>query len=178
MFITCTSESGRKCQVHLRVPTAERLQGTCLRGKGRPLAGNCSLWDRPYELLRALGPHLVAHVDEEWESTRGGTHRHTITFPHAVGWSSTEDLDRFDADDLVPFKLSEHARGLRLPDHAAVQAPLTSELTVVYKLKKKRLPQVVIHTVYPGPDVGPLQGDVSRRMLVAFFDWDHTGEQL
>lgn len=143
-----------------------------------PRAGNFSKWatlesffDEPL-ILRELEYHLN---DARRHNIR--TYSFEIVFDHPVGWSSTDDLRRYQDRDLEFFRPNRRSEGFRVkPLFSNLLAPQTNYVTIVFEFKKEHDgPTAVIHTIYPGRDIGELVGDVTEREGIVFFDWEHPG---
>ena len=77
-----------------------------------------------------------------------------------------------------PAALSKKSQGLFV-DSTGISAPRTRDVTVIYGISEgKRGDDVVVilRSMYPGPDVGELKGDVSVREGRVFFDWNVAGD--
>jgi hypothetical protein len=61
---------------------------------------------------------------------------------------------------------------------ARYKAPLTNKLTVVFEFQlatEDRPHLMIVHSLYPGEDIGELSGDITENEGRVFFDWDHPG---
>jgi len=174
--------------VHVLVPHAQlqRLASKAFRGRHIRKAGNLSAWETARALLgdpditSQLFP-IVLEAIREHSGQGSQTESYTIEMEYTIGWAGTIPLDEVDPDCLVPFKLNKRARGLRVDiDHPnAPLAPRTDELTLICMIRPARQKWLVlIQSLYPGPDVGELRGDVSKREGVAFLGWDCPGGSL
>ncbi|MCB9816652.1 hypothetical protein H6786_04625 [Candidatus Nomurabacteria bacterium] len=95
------------------------------------------------------------------------------------GWSATIPVDPELRAQTEPFMLNAHAIAWRFRYNSDVLAPLTNEVTLVFSIREQKNKLIIlVHTMYPGADVGELDGDVTDRENVHFFDWDHPGEML
>ncbi len=169
---------GRKVLIIVRSITERRLSNTCFRGIGRPLAGNFSRWGNATQLF---GDKLITSmlVEDAERAICDGSYSWSISYDikRVVGWSSTDDLVRYRPEDLTRFSLNSRATGLKVgPDF---MAPKTSFVTLSCEVKIDDVPPqvvVIVHSIYPGRDIGGLVGDVSNREGIAFFDWDAIGK--
>jgi len=171
------------CAVIVRRATEKRLSKTCFRGRSLKRAGNFFLWSvvgellrDPFikdELMRELCDIFAEETFKEYESV---TKSFVIDYGSPVGWSSTAPLASFTNDILEPFNLTRRATCLRVKSNSPVLAPQTTNITFVIECKLKRGdPVAIVHSIYPGEDIGPLKGDVTKREGVAFFGWDYVG---
>lgn len=163
-----------------RTETLDRLLGTCFRGKGVRLAGNFSRWNDVKELFEddVIGRAISEEFYEVATEGVPGTNSLEIDYEAPVGWSSTDDVKKYDSTLLEHFQPNRKASALRVKTSAqGVRAPVTNLVTLVYeyKLEKGKHHTFVVHSIYPGSDVGPLSGDVSGREGQVFFDWNHPG---
>lgn len=172
--------SGTKVIILARYNTEQRLEKTCFRGLDLALAGNFCKWR---SLTMVLANPLVMHeflceLDDLWGKRDFGTHSLKITTDKVVGWESTASINNYDQESLEPFSLNGKVRGLRVKlSHKDLLAPQTCELTIIFEFKAEGGDAVcVIHSIYPGHDIGELDGDVTKREGRVFFDWSHPGE--
>lgn len=186
------------CLVIMRHETCERLATKCFRKTEKPLSGNFAFWNdllsmwKDADIRSSLLDDVMTAILEanDFPTT---TQRLEIDYGSDVGWSSTSRrIDgathnswRSPNDEIVDNRLVEtfepnkKSTALRVRlDRTDIKAPLTNRLTIVYELKFE--PNhgwvVVIHSVYPGENVGLLRGDVTAREGVVFFDFNHPGE--
>lgn len=165
--------------VVIRYANVNRLKGICFRGKEKNLAGNFSAWSDQHELVMDTDflEQFVADVSAAAEV--GDTNcRVSIQCSSLIGWSSTDDIEKYADEDLEEFSPSIRSTGLRVKKELTkFTAPNTNMVTVVYEIRyEPDQITVVIHSVYPGRDIGELKGNVSLRSSCVFFDWDHPGE--
>ncbi len=157
----------------------ERMQKTCFRGRGLKLAGNFMLWASVEDVMRGrVRNDLVDDVLELWQLRDFGTHSLSFEMPHHIGWESTAPKKIYRPEELEGFRLNNHttAERIRLDNYDRL-APLTRELTIIYRLEDQRgEPKVTIYSMYPGIDIGELDGDITAREGRVFFDWNHPGE--
>jgi hypothetical protein len=166
-----------------RSGTKDRLAGKCFRRTQEPLAGNFFTARSIPELLSLDGSRALKELADTivqtyyGEDGGPGTFSSTVAFDGPVGWASTAPLEQIDAGDLEDFDLNRGSWGKRARLGAGLIAPKTNLVTFVYEVRREdQQVAVIIHSVYPGPDIGELKGDVSAREKVAFFDWNHPGE--
>lgn len=168
-------------------PTENRLRTTCFRQGSQPRSGKFSKWRFLTDLfddlevddeLRDRLPQLIDQLIDSGEDQIKV--RMTIQLEDKIGWSSTDDLSNYDSEELETFNPNKTSEALRIKtDRIDIKAPRTSELTLVFTLKRDAEDEAdwvaIIHTIYPGSDIGPLEDNVSSRANVAFFAWDHPG---
>ncbi len=154
---------------------------TCFRGKDKACAGNFFLFESPEEIfkqqivLESLLLDLPEAIRENYESNSI-----EVEFEFPIGWSGTDNIKKYGTADLEKFNLNKKASGLRIKiNRRRILAPITNLMTVVYEVKNedgKIL--VIIHSFYPGPDIGEIIGNVSNREQRVFFDWNHPGSPI
>ncbi|PJA47106.1 hypothetical protein CO172_03075 [Candidatus Uhrbacteria bacterium CG_4_9_14_3_um_filter_36_7] len=175
--------------------TEERLGGTCFRGKCVRKAGNFFRWESLHELfdrhdrlidfLAATAQERAVLVDDE-QGGGPGTNRYTVdkfscTFENGgdVGWESTVPRDGYPNWLLERFTPNRRSVALRIKmEHPEYRAPKTKLITFVCQLvfDAKDGFILIIHSLYPGVDVGELKGDMTGREGRVFFDWNHPGQ--
>lgn len=182
MFRPLRLPDGSPAAIKVLDRTKERLAGTCFRGPACHKAGNFRHWEHVEDVfadpfVRDRFLEIVLERVEEAGLWRRRAFSDTLTCPRPVGWASTERRDAFGEEELEPFALNKRSTGLRVKaERADILAPLTADLTVVYDvIAEDRGWLVLVHSMYPGPDVGELDGDVSAREGCVFFDWGHPG---
>lgn len=180
MYIRKVLKSGVRASIVVRESTEERLLGRCFRGTDLRLAGNFSVWNSVFWFWKdnlVLGQFLK-EMEDLWSTKDFDTHSVNVIHKVFVGWESTSSIERYKADDLEPFKLNRRAQGLRVKtDRTDLLAPRTKEITIVFEFKSENdQPVAIIHSIYPGRDIGDLEGDVTEREGRVFFDWNHSGE--
>lgn len=167
-------------KVIMRDYTFDRLRNTCFRGPAIVRAGNFSAWYGAKEFLRdeRVQSAIISEMRELSKPGISETHSVEIEFDQSIGWSSTDDLSKFPMEHLLPFALNRKAYGLKVkPEHAQYLAPKTNVVTIIFELKDEGDSYTaVVHSTYPGKDVGELSDNVSARENVVFFDWSHPGE--
>lgn len=180
MYIVRTLKSGIGAAIIIRRSTEERLSTKCFRGTSLAFAGNFLRWNSADELFRdrEVMQLFLAELDEVWSKQEFGTHGVNIACTSPVGWEGTDDAKKYEESDLEDFNLTRRSWGKRV--HLSRQdllAPKTSELTIVYEFKSEDDQAVsIIHSIYPGIDVGELDGDMTGREQRIFFDFSHPGE--
>ncbi|MES2994799.1 MAG: hypothetical protein V4681_02100 [Patescibacteria group bacterium] len=179
MFIYKTLNSGIRVAIVVRRTTEERLWTKCFRGTALPLAGNFLRWCSADQLFSdcEVVEHFLTELDELWSKQEFGTSSVSIVHSMPVGWESTGALQNYANDDLEEFHLNRRSWGLRVkPGRTDLLVPKTNELTLVFELKSEGGEAVaVVHSIYPGKDVGELDSNVTDREKRVFFDWEHPG---
>ncbi len=157
------------------------LRNTCFRGPSIVRAGNFSAWYGAKEFLmdERVQSAIISEMRELSKPGITETHSVEIEFDQPIGWSSTDDLSKFPLEHLVPFALNRRGCGLKVkPVHTEYLAPRTNIVTIVLEIKDEGDSYTaVVHSTYPGKDVGELSDNVSARENVVFFDWSHPGEK-
>lgn len=162
-----------------------RLSGTCFRGKHKALSGNFCRWVNHNEMF---DPNDKFILDQIVEDAKVAIEKHSrnnsfsIQFKDWIGWSGTDDRILYANICLEPFAINRKATGYRIrTDRKDILAPKTKILTIIYEVKydpEKGRINLIIWSMYPGPDIGELVGDVSDREKIVFFDWNHPGEPI
>ncbi|MFH1077741.1 MAG: hypothetical protein V1745_00450 [Patescibacteria group bacterium] len=185
MYLPITLTDGTPTTIIVRYRTTERLAKTCFRGTDRTRAGNFFRFTRvddifkEGEVLAALRKHVLECIDEliETPGAPDATYSSTVDVGHTVGWESTSDLASFSEESLERFNPNRRSHALRVkPTRTDVRAPRTSLITFVYQLKREGDGwAVIIHSLYPGRDIGELKGNITQRERRVFFTWEHPG---
>lgn len=183
MRIPCLLSDGSPAVIQWGDATARRLADSCFRGRDKVLAGNFSRWvhlddfaDDTFVRTRLLDDALQSA--DELGALPSLQRRLSFTYPEVVGWDSTAPRAHFRPTDLEPFSPNRWSAALRVrPDRMRLRAPRTNLITVTYEFRCTVVDGFIIHiwTVYPGVDIGALQGNVTRRENRVFFDWNHPG---
>jgi hypothetical protein len=159
------------------------------RGYGVRCAGNFFQWDTLDAFLEDDEFLYVLKEDVE-EALRGNDLYRSFEydFDANIGWSSTVPLGLIDEGFLETFNLNKTAFGKRVKSaYQDIRAPLTKTVTVTYELKcetdrgtQRDQLSVVIFSIHPGVDIGPLRGNMSQPRKdfpgCDFFGWDHPGQ--
>lgn len=183
---------GYRLGIIMRKPTEQRLLTTCFRGDVCK-AGNFSRWFSFTDLLAdsEVKRQILADVStrisqERSKEAQGKVFRSypeslTFTYPVPVGWVTTVPLTYVRGLELEQTKLNasptRHAYGLMVTDRNA-KAPKTRLVTVKYQLKLEgpNYWTAIMHTMYPGRDIGPLEGNLTEKTQRAFFDFGNPGD--
>ncbi len=180
MHIRKVLKSGVGVSIIVRMTTEERLLTRCFRGTDLRLAGNFSAWNSVFWFWKdqLVLDQFLREVEDLWATRDFDTHSVNINHNVFVGWESTSPIERYNTDDLESFRLNRRAQGLRVKtDRADLLAPRTKEITIVFEFRSENdRPVAIIHSIYPGRDVGDLDGDITEREGRVFFDWNHSGE--
>lgn len=181
MFINKKLIEDTPVAIVVRRVTKERLRETCFRGPGVQKAGNFSRWHSAEALFSdAIVLELfLGYVAELcYKVDLPGTYSYSLSYPAPVGWESTDRLRKYDPGDLEEYALTRKSTCLRVkPDRVDLRAPKTCSITIVFELKLEHdRPVAVVHSLYPGADVGELEGNVTEREGRVFFDWNHPGD--
>ncbi len=172
-------QNGQEARIVIPEKTLRRLDTTCFRGAHLELAGNFHRWEWADDFMddKSILDQLTIQISEALIAGDIGTNSVTLAYGSAVGWASTSPLAGFRPEDLEAFQPNRRSTALRVrPDRVHLRAPQTSELTVIFELRlEEERPVGVVHSIYPGQDIGELNGDVSAREEIAFFDWKHPG---
>jgi hypothetical protein len=163
----------------VRQITEERLVKTCFRGIDVKLAGNFLRWNSSFELLSDAHVKYMFIRDID-EAFRNNSWNNSVCIEYGlpVGWSGTDDVSKYSQSDLEDFEPNRRSRASRVRlDRRDLLAPKTDLLTIVYELKREETGYIVavVHSIYPGKDIGELRGDITQSEQVVFFDWNHPG---
>jgi hypothetical protein len=180
---------GISFRILLPVKQRERLANRCFRGKCLKKAGNFRLWDsfeslmedvKILELFLAELSKIVADLDDRDLVTES----FTLEYGSPVGWASTISFNALPGDVTVEYFLLNRRGGTGMKVvNSDFGAPLTSEVTFIVSIRQETRdgePYWLVFTqsIYPGTDVGELEGDVSEREGVAFFDFAQYGSDF
>ncbi len=165
----------------VRSVTENRLSTTCFRGPDKKLAGNFSVFRSASEAFKTQDVDwFPGFIDDIRQMLERGESTASYSFDKGfnVGWSGTAKISQYQPEDMEYFEPNRRSRALRVKtDRRDLCAPLTSVITLVYEVRLEgNLVGVVIHSIYPGEDIGELKGDVSAREGIVFFDWNHPGQ--
>jgi len=161
----------------VRQPTEARLAKTCFRKTHH--AGAFTNWYSSQDILldSFVQSELIDDAREAVQRNEYGTHSLEISYPRIVGYASTIDLNKVRHLQVEERNLNKRSTALFIVDRR-IAAPKTNLITMIYELRRETLKNViVIHSMYPGQDIGPLDGDISEREGVAFLEWSTPGEQ-
>lgn len=159
----------------MRRETRDRLAKTCFRKGNRPLSGNFFVWENPYDVFG--NDEVQKGFFNCFSFARLGTNRACMEMTFHTGWSSADQISDYNTSDLEIFYPNHNTTAFRVKKTSThIKAPLTKFITIIYEFKYEGDEgMVIIHSLYPGKDVGPVRGDMTKKPLV-FFDWSHPGE--
>ncbi len=163
--------------------TKQRLRHTCFRGTEVSLAGNFYFWESAEALLenRHVMAALLRKLDVLYLQASAGTHSQSISVDDVlyVGWESTDEVQKYPKAVLEEFHPNRRSTALRVKsDCWRFTSPKTNLVTLVYEVRyEERGIVAIMHSIYPGVDIGKLKGDVTAREGRIFFDWNHPGEE-
>jgi hypothetical protein len=163
----------------MRNETKQRLVQKCFR-QNVCLAGNFSLWENAYDVIQNRHVTRALLIDtEEALSEKSRTNSVCVDVGTFIGWSGTDDMVKYRLSVLESFEPNRKSTALRVRlDRRDLCAPQTNLVTVIYEVKSEPGQiAVIIHSLYPGKDIGELCGDVTAREQCVFFDWNHPGKQ-
>jgi hypothetical protein len=180
MRIQLNLNSGVLATVVVRQRTKDRLRTKCFRGASLPYAGNFDFWTSAEQVFgdALVQEEFADELDELLTKSDFKTHSVNIDHDQIVGWASTSPSDKYQMSALERFSLNRKSTGLRVkPSRTDLLAPRTKKLTIVFEFKLENdNPVAVVHSIYPGADIGELEGDMTHRERCVFFDWDHPGD--
>ncbi|MFH0928101.1 MAG: hypothetical protein V1821_01365 [bacterium] len=181
MRLVIGEHQGKRVVLIVGAQAEERLARTCFRPLSEPRAGNFQRFRSAREIIARRG--IIQKLQEEClgelRELQGDESRFSFSLQDLgfVGWSSTAPREGFLAEQLEPLELNWRATALRVKKDLELLAPPTREITFVVNLKMTPREVILfVFSIYPGPDVGELVGDVSLREGVVFFDWNHPGK--
>ncbi len=177
-----------RARIIVRHTTETRLAITCFRGRTRRLAGNFKAFSRSPDVFDhqlILEGVRMNTLDEIHDLLREQDRKKfvsefscTIDVKRPIGWESTDEIGKYPSDVLEVFHPNRKSTALRVkPSCTSILAPLTSLVTLVCELvlEEDDAWAIIVHTMYPGSDIGELKDDVTQREQRVFFDWDHPG---
>lgn len=173
------SVGGKPVALIMRQKTEERLGETCFRGPECRRAGNFFRYRFAEEFFSDSKMQNL-FFPEIWKLSGRrdfDTHSFSLDLKMEIGWESTAPLQNYETHDLEEFTPNRRSSGLRVKSSKRhLLAPRTSKATIVYELKEEfGKPVVVVHSLYPGVDIGELEFNVTKREQRVFFDFNHPG---
>ncbi len=144
----------------------------------RSAAANFKLWSSPRHLWSdaEVQQKFLDHVVQAFAEGAKGTESCSLSLSIPVGWSGTDDVTRYERDTLELFQPNKRSDAFRVrKERTDLKAPETQELTFIYRIIERESPAIQIYSLYPGRDIGELEGNITEREKVVFFDWDHAG---
>ncbi|MEK7463550.1 MAG: hypothetical protein AAB610_00290 [Patescibacteria group bacterium] len=167
--------------VIVREKTKQRLFKTCFRGRSFRRAGNFCLWNNVYEVLSDA---IVFHelIADACEAFAEGSLENSVCIRHdsIIGWSGTDELAKYKPDDLEEYFPNRRSQALRVKTNRTdLTAPPTKFLTLAYELRiEDGQIALIVHSMYPGEDIGKLVGNITETEECVFFDWNHLGQPV
>jgi hypothetical protein len=171
---------GQRFKIVVRLEAEQRLSQTCFRGAHCRCAGNFFRFESAIAVFNCeeVWRPFSEEILEMWEKNDFGFSSFSILCDRPVGWSSTMPIESVGLEGCEQFNPNRRSSGLRVKiNRRNIMAPTTSIITFVVEFRSEdNVPAVVIHSMYPGVDIGKLVGNVTEREGVVFFDWNHPGE--
>lgn len=172
---------GSMARIIMPEKQALRLRGTCFRGPHCPKAGNFFAWQNFAEFINdSETRNGLTHVFE-YLIKEGGTkkpHRFELFYEKDVGWDSVIATDELTTNDLKSCKLghlNKRTTALFLPENR-ILAPRTDVVTMVVTVYQGRYWNFTIRTMYPGPDIGELNGgNLTELDGIVILPWSNQG---
>ena len=163
----------------------DRLSKKCFRDPQNPRAGTFHAWHDHYQALHALKHQLretiIAELDEAPSAFDGISCSVECVFPFPVGWSSTADIKDIPLEDLELFKPNARSIAMRVRLGSKHLARQTNIATVIMNIQRSHYGKgftVFVNSMYPGKDIGDLEGNITQREGQVFFGWEHPGEPI
>lgn len=180
MNIYRTLENDVRLKIIVQNHAEERMEKTCFRGSNLALAGNFINWRSSFDVFAAptVLEKFIKGSCNNGNDMEEDTFSCTIELQDFVGWESTAEESRFESSNLELFELNSHSTALRVTAKSGqFKAPKTKLVTFVYSMIRDRnYWTIFISSIYPGEDIGELDGDVTTREGRVFFSWTHPGE--
>ncbi len=182
MFIKINTSVMGPVAVIVRDQTKQRLAGTCFRGFPTERAGNFHIvWNDVHDVLNCdfIKEKLLISAHESLKEKRWSDSLH-IDCENVIGWSGTDDLGKYKPEDLEPFNPNRRSTALRVRiSRTDLLAPQTNFVTLVYEVRPEgHQTAIIVHSMYPGKDIGELNANITEREKIVFFDWGHPGVPL
>ncbi len=165
----------------VRVEARERFAERRFKGVDVAVAGNFSRWATLQDFMD--DEFVLDAIDKEIEKTyrkdNFRTNSFEIRFDEPIGWSNTDDLEMYTEEMLERYEPNRRSVGYRVKlDRTDLKAPRTNVVTVTYEFRDEPdYPVAVIHSIYPGENIGVVRGEISKDNAVVFFDYNHPGQQ-
>ncbi len=166
-------------RVIIRYEAEKRITEKRFKGADKPIAGNFSRWSSIKELMEdpRISSKLLTEFHEACKDEVFGTVSFEVDFGDVVGWTNTDDVSKYDIDALERFEPNRRSTAMRVKlDRVDLKAPKTNFVTFVCEMRDEPdVPTFVIHSIYPGNDIGEVSGDMTEEEKIVFFDWNHPG---
>ncbi len=182
--------AGKSLRVILPARDRARLAETCFRGTHVREAGNFFRWpnfdkmlgDKPF--MERFRDVLAAAIEENAGALESGfTEPWTIPFTEPVGWTSSVPQTMVNGARLELKRTNGRSCALFVAasdtDHPA---PRTNLVAMTLTIRKNFKPDTdlvaIVHTMYPGPNVGSFpeeEGDITESKGFVLFDFHHPG---
>lgn len=175
-----------KIGIALPMRQHNRLLETCFRGTDVREAGNFKRWPSFALMMhdQKLTDSLCEIVDDILREKGLPTRDHNYTevisvqLDEAVGWTSTIPCEEAQNIPSERRPLNKQSEALFIADKS-VLAPLTNIVTFAMEFRIDLMGTldalVLIHSLYPGPGVGPLIGNMTEATGLVWFDFHHPG---
>ncbi len=176
LFRRTTLPDDSPATIIIRPEVYKRLRETAFRGPRLACAGN-TRFKSPREclahpvvrftLLRHALNAILAHEDTGASLNRL---RVEISLETVTGWSTNIDInDLTSRYSLKIVKPNAHAAGhMVIPERSNILAPTTLTLLIIYRVTFDPSTgwKLTIGTIQPGPDIGPLRGNLSAQGII------------
>ncbi len=175
-----------KVGIALPMRQHSRLLETCFRGTEVREAGNFKQWPsfalmmRDQKLTERLSEIIDDVLREKGLPTRNQNYTEIISvqLDEPVGWTSTIPCEQVQDMPSERRPLNKQSEALFIADKS-VLAPLTNIVTFVAEFRVDLMGSldalILIHSLYPGPSVGPLVGNMTEATGLMWFDFHHPG---
>lgn len=187
MYIDKVMKGGESLRIVITNRAKERLADKFARRTetGWPCtAGRFYYWRNLKEFLHDdwVIDQILFEASNLLKEKESGTHSVTFSHRFLLGWESTDSRGKYRTEHLEKFRPNRKSTALRVrPELSFIHAPTTKEVTVVFEFRPfvgRARHTFIIHSLYPGVDVGEISGDVTEREGRIFFDWEHPGAAL
>lgn len=173
--------NGKVVSIVSRFKTKQYLETTCFRSNCK-CAGNFIFWCSIEDIFKntSILKLFLEEIQEIWDEGELGEFSIELENDTFIGWESTSPIENYGSEDLEEFKIKKNISAVRIKtERIHLKAPKTKLVTFVLEIKKEfDNPTVIIHSIYPGVDIGPLNDkNITEREGRLFFDWNHPGEE-
>jgi len=184
MFFKIKLPCGQLVKVAMNDFVEKKRLATRFRGKTVAKSCNFSMWENPDEVFAEKFVRreiLVLCERLFFENEAEITESICIECPTIIGWDATAPVENYNQDDLEHFDMPNgKSCALRVKtDRVHLRAPRTKMLTIICEFVRRegKLPRLNIVSMYPGVDIGDLEGNITEREKRVLFDFDHPGEE-